>query len=154
MRAGEVIAGRFEISRAVSSGGLSVVCLAIDRRTGNEVAAKIINIQPTEEALARRIQREIAILETLSHPNIVACLGSGALPDGRPYLILEWLEGEDLADFKQRAPMTLRRVLELVAQVSDALAAAHGRGIVHRDIKPANIFLVRPSPSAPLECRV
>lgn len=137
------------------SGGLSVVFQAADRRNGGQkVALKIINIQPSEEALLRRIEREIKILSALSHPHVVGCLGSGSLQDGRPYLILEWLEGEDLSDFKQRAPMTLRRVLEVSGQIADALAAAHNLGIIHRDVKPANVFLIKPEVNARPDCRV
>lgn len=154
MRPGEVIAGRFEIVRSVRSGGLSVVFQAVDRKTSETVAVKVINIQPSEDALLKRIDREIKILSSLSHPHVVGCIGAGALPDGRPYLVLEWLEGEDLADFKMRAPMTLRRVLEVLGQVSDALAAAHTLGIIHRDIKPANIYMVNPSADSRPDCRV
>src|SRR5262249_17255185 len=109
LRPGDTIAGRYEIVRSVRSGGPSVVFQAADKKSGQKVAVKIINVQPSEEALLRRIEREIKILTSLSHPHVVGCLGAGSLPDGRPYLILEWLEGEDLADFKMRAPMTLRR---------------------------------------------
>jgi serine/threonine protein kinase/tetratricopeptide (TPR) repeat protein len=154
LRPGEVIAGRFEIVRSVRSGGLSVVFQAVDRKTSETVAVKVINIQPSEEALLKRIDREIKILSSLSHPHVVGCIGAGALPDGRPYLVLEWLEGEDLADFKVRAPMTLRRVLEVLGQVADALAAAHTLGIIHRDIKPANIYMVHPSADSRPDCRV
>jgi eukaryotic-like serine/threonine-protein kinase len=155
LRPGDSIAGRYEIIRSVRSGGLSVVFEATDKKTNQRVAVKIINVQPRDDAaLLRRIEREIKILTSLSHPHVVACFGAGAIPDGRPYLVLEWLEGEDLADFKLRSPMTLRRVLEVAGQVADALAAAHTLGIIHRDIKPANIYLVRPQVNVRLDCRV
>jgi serine/threonine protein kinase/predicted ATPase len=155
VRPGEIITGRYEILRPVRSGGLGTVFEALDRQSAGKVAVKIINLDPSEDpALLRRIEREIEILSSLSHPHVVACLDSGKLPDRRPFLILEWLDGEDLADLKIRAPMTLRRVLEVAGQVADALAAAHTLGIIHRDVKPANIYLVRPSLNAPLDCRV
>jgi len=70
---------------------LKIVFQAIDRKTSQDVAVKIINISPSEEALLKRIEREIKILTSLSHPHVVGCIGAGSLPDGRPYLVLEWL---------------------------------------------------------------
>ena len=136
------------------TGGVSVVYEALDTETGTRVALKLINIPQAEEALVKRIEREIAILRTLEHPHIVRCHGSGHLPDGRIYLVLDWLEGSDLADFKETAPMTLRSVLQIVNQVGAAIDAAHARDIIHRDVKPANIYLVRPDLRKPLDCRV
>ena len=131
-----------------------MVYKAQDTRSGEDVAVKLITAPHAEGGLKQRIQREMDILTRLAHPNIVQCFDAGTLPDGRLYLVLEWLEGEDLSDFKLRAPMGLRRVLELLEQVGDALELAHRHGIIHRDVKPANIFLMRPEVGAPLECRV
>jgi serine/threonine protein kinase/predicted ATPase len=154
LRPGEAIAGRYEIVRSVRAGGVSVVYEALDRDTDERVALKLINIPQAEDALVKRIEREIAILQQLQHPHIVRCHGSGKLNDGRIYLVLDWLEGSDLADFKSRAPLTLRRVLQIVNQVAAAIDAAHAREIIHRDIKPANIYLVRPDLGRDLDCRV
>jgi serine/threonine protein kinase/tetratricopeptide (TPR) repeat protein len=154
LRPGEAIAGRYQILRSVRSGGISVVYQALDDETGAPVALKVINIPDAEDALIKRIKREIRILSQLQHPHIVRCLGSGALADGRMFIVLDWLEGEDLADFKVKAPVTLRGVLDVIHQVGSAIDVAHGRGIIHRDIKPANLYLVRPELGKRIDCRV
>ncbi len=154
MRPGESIAGRYQVVRSVRTGGVSVVYEALDTENGERVALKLINIPQAEDALVKRIEREIAILQQLEHPHIVRCHGSGHLPDGRIYLVLDLLEGADLADFKERAPLTLRAVLQIIVQVGAAIDAAHARNIIHRDVKPANIYLVRPGQQEKLDCRV
>jgi serine/threonine protein kinase len=127
---------------------------ATDRRSKRRVAVKLMSPARGEEGLMVRIQREIRILSELTHPHVVACHGSGRLPDGRLYLILDWLSGEDLADFKAKQPVSLHVALEIARQIADALSAAHARGIIHRDIKPANIFLIEPKPNEPPDVRV
>ncbi|HXU83241.1 MAG TPA: serine/threonine-protein kinase, partial [Polyangia bacterium] len=80
----------------------------------------------------------------LRHPNIVSVVDYNTTPDRRPYLVMEFLEGTELtAEIKRCAPMPMGRVLDLVGQITSALAAAHARKIVHRDLKPQNLFLVK-----------
>lgn len=154
LRAGETILNRYQVLRPVRSGGLAVVYKAKDLRLGDLVAVKIIHVHGTDAGMRHRIAREIEVLGRLSHRHIVECRGSGELGEDRVGLVLEWLDGEDLADFKARAPLTLRFVLELAEQVADALAFAHDLGVVHRDIKPANLFLRHPSIGASPDLRV
>lgn len=154
LRPKETIAGRYEIERAVRTGGVSVVYRATDLETRAIVAVKVMNISDAEEALRRRIEREMTILTSLSHPHIVRCRDAGQLGGSRMFLVLEWLEGDDLADFTVKFPMNLRQTLAVVEQVADALAVAHDAGIIHRDIKPANIFVVTPRPDTVPDCRV
>ncbi len=154
MRPKETIAGRYELEGVVRTGGISVVYRGRDLEVGRTVAVKIINVHGAEEALRRRIEREMEILTALSHPHIVGCHDAGQLGEARMFLVLEWLQGEDLADFILRAPLTLRQSLEIVQQVADALATAHAQGIIHRDIKPANVYLLSPEVGAKPDSRV
>ena len=154
MRPGDTINDRYEVLRLSRTGSTGMVFQAVDRRTAKNVAVKLITADRGAPGLAARIDREIEILSTLSHPNVVDCYGSGKLDNGQLYLILEWLHGEDLADFKVHTSMSLRDALDVARQVADGLAAAHAHDIVHRDIKPANIFLVRPRPDVMPDVRV
>lgn len=154
LRPKETIAGRYELQGVVRTGGVSVVHRARDLFDDRLVAVKIITVQGAEDALRRRIEREMEILTALDHPHIVGCHDAGQLGDSRMFLVLEWLDGEDLADFLLRAPFSLRQALTVVEQVAGALERAHASGIIHRDIKPANIYLLAPSVGALPDCRV
>lgn len=154
LRPGETIAGKFRLLRVVRSGGVSVVFRAEALADRRPVAVKLINVGQAEIDLRRRIAREVAVLERLDHPHIVRCFDHGALEGDRMYLALEWLEGQDLADYKAMQPLTLRQILELLRQLSDALDAAHAAGVIHRDVKPANIYLMRPQPGLPPDARL
>src|SRR5689334_4849255 len=137
MRRGELIAGRFEIERLAGSGGMGEVYRAFDRESKDIVAIKLL-VGP-EHA---RFDREARVLSQLEHSAVVRYVAHGETPDGDRYLVMEWLEGEDLASRIRRGPIPYREVVALGARVADALGAAHQRGIIHRDIKPENIFLV------------
>ncbi|MEM7677235.1 MAG: protein kinase, partial [Myxococcota bacterium] len=126
----------------VRKGGLSVLVCAQDLRSAGPVALKIVTLDPFDEGIRQRLQREVAILRRLDHPRIVRCLDAGSLSEMQVYLALEWLDGQDLAQLLSRGPVTLRTALEVIAQVADALHAAHREGVIHRDIKPANIFVM------------
>ncbi len=89
-----------------------------------------------------RFQREAEIASELGHPNIVDVQDSNTTPDGRAYIVMEYLEGQDMGARLEEGPMTPGEVVHLVRQVASALQMAHDNGVVHRDMKPANIFLV------------
>lgn len=136
------VAGRWELTRVVGSGGMGTVFCAIDLSTGQEVALKLMH--EAEGRNEERFLREAKLLSDLRHPGIVSYLAHGLMADGRQYLVMEWLDGEDLSHRLRRAePMSVGQILDLVIQVADALAFAHARGIVHRDIKPENVFVHR-----------
>jgi len=126
---------------------------AFDRRTAQKVAVKLITV-PHEPGMTLRIEREVRILASMSHPHVVGYQGSGTMPDGKMFVVLEWLSGRDLADHLMKDSLSLGAVLEIGEQVAGALAAAHAKGIVHRDIKPANVFLIDPRPDRPPDVRV
>ncbi len=91
----------------------------------------------------QRFQREAEITSGLRHPNIVQIIDFNQMPDGTPFIVMEFLEGVDLAArIEERVTLPLSEVVLLVEQVASALAAAHGRGVIHRDLKPQNLFLV------------
>jgi serine/threonine-protein kinase len=120
------------------------VWLAKHRRlAGKLVAVKVRRTsgQLPADALAR-FRHEAEIAARLEHPNIVQVLDFNALPKGEPYLVMEFLKGESLAQRLKAGPLPLEQVLEVVRQVGAALQAAHAAGVVHRDLKPENIFLV------------
>jgi serine/threonine protein kinase/tetratricopeptide (TPR) repeat protein len=143
LRPGELIAGKYRVLRVVRSGGVGVVFRAEALADRRPVALKIMNIAQAHGDLRARIEREIEILGRLDHPHVVKCFDAGPLPGDRMYLALEWLEGRDLSEQRAQEALTLKQILVLLIQLSDALDAAHGAGVVHRDIKPANIYLMR-----------
>jgi serine/threonine protein kinase/tetratricopeptide (TPR) repeat protein len=137
---GDVIDGRFKVEAAVGHGGMGRVFRGIDRRDGRKVAIKVLQSASVENAL--RFEREVQILSKLAHDTIVEYRGHGVSKDGEAYLAMEWLDGEDLFDALEKAPLSVENTVQLGVRVSQALALSHAHGIVHRDIKPANIFLV------------
>ncbi|MDI1434004.1 serine/threonine-protein kinase [Polyangium sorediatum] len=139
MNRGEVVAGRFVIERRAGAGGMGAVYRAHDRATGLPVALKVIH-QPAADA-TRRFDIEARALAELSHPHVVRYVTHGLSEAGFPYLVMEWLEGEDLAARLARGPLTLAESLLVARRVAAGLGAAHARGIVHRDVKPTNLVL-------------
>ncbi|MBM4363758.1 MAG: protein kinase, partial [Deltaproteobacteria bacterium] len=118
---------RFRIEREVGRGGAGIVYRAVDGLTGLPVALKIVaadaGVAPAEE---ERLAREGEVLRSLSHPGIVRVIASGVLEgSGQPFLAMEWLEGEDLAQRQRRQPLTLPQIVELGIRVAQALEAAH-----------------------------
>ncbi|TKD13093.1 protein kinase domain-containing protein [Polyangium fumosum] len=138
---GSFIAGRFTIEDLAGKGGMGEVYRARDGVTGAEVALKVLNEQTDGFEALERFAREARLLAELDHPGIVSYLAHGQAEDGRAFLAMEWLAGQDLGQRLTRGPLTLRDCLTLAKCAADALAAAHRRGIVHRDIKPTNMFL-------------
>lgn len=132
-------AGRFVLEAPVGVGGMATVWRGRDPRGGAPVAVKVIH--PRAEALGVRLEREAEVLSGLDHPGIVGYIAHGKLDDGARYLVMEWLEGEDLAARLSRGPLSPGEAAEVARQVAAALAAAHDRGIVHGDVSPANLFL-------------
>ncbi len=136
VREGDILDDRFELGRAVASGGMGMVFRARDRQTGALVAVKTLRGVDGAE----RFRREMQVLSSLRHPGIVTYLGHGRSAD-ELYLVMEWLEGEDLGARLAGAEVTVDEAVGVGVQIASALAAAHAQGIVHRDIKPSNVFL-------------
>lgn len=130
---------RFLVERSVGTGGMGAVYRATDRHSGAPVALKIA-LDNGEEYCSRALI-EAGALAALDHPAIVRLIASGIGIDGRPYLAMEWLDGEDLATRLRRGPLTLNESVLVGIRLGEGLAAAHAAGIFHRDLKPSNIFL-------------
>ena len=140
---GSVIAETYTIEGMIGRGGMGAVFVASHARLpGKKVAIKVLHPDVADPESLARFRREAEIASRLGHPNIVEVHDWNQLPDGTPYLVLELLHGESLAERLRRGPMSIDELVPLVRQVGSALSAAHREGIVHRDLKPANIYLV------------
>jgi serine/threonine-protein kinase len=141
---GSTIDGAYRLTRLLSEGGMGTVYEATQLRLNRRVAIKIMVPELTEnpEAMAR-FRREVKVTSQLAHPNVVQLLDYGTTTSGQPYLVTEFLEGEDLEQRLTRvSQLPLPTVLPIIRQVVSALAAIHAKGIVHRDLKPANVLLL------------
>ncbi len=131
----------YHVTAAIGAGGMGAVYRATDTKLGRDVALKVLppEVVRDKERLAR-FQREAQVLASLNHPNVAAIHGIEEA-DGQPFLVLELVEGEDLAERLRRGPIPPGEAIEIARQVAEGLEEAHERGIVHRDLKPANVKL-------------
>ena len=135
--------GHYKILGQVGAGGMGVVYRAQDTKLGRQVALKVLPMGNTSsEESVERFRREARTASSLNHPNICTIYGFDE-HEGQLYLAMELLDGEPLDRRLSGRPMDLKQLLDIAAQVADALDAAHTEGILHRDVKPANIFLTR-----------
>ena len=142
---GSVLAERYAIVRKIGEGGMGAVYEARHAVIGKRVAVKVLleKFLENQELMARLLQ-EARMASSIGHENIVDVTDYGTTKDGRAYVVMEFLDGESLAQLVIRdAPLPVERSLNILRQVSSALTAAHAKGIVHRDVKPENIYLVR-----------
>ena len=136
---GSVVAGRFALEAEAGAGGMGTVYRARDLNDGAEVAVKILTGRELREAA--RFDQEAVILAGLTHPAIVRYLAHGITPAGQRFIVMEWLDGEDLCTRLERKAVTIAETVALARRAAEALAYAHVRNIVHRNIKPENLFL-------------
>jgi hypothetical protein len=136
--------GRYRLKRRIAAGGMGDIWVAYHPGLKRDVAVKILrpdHVERSVSALAR-FEREVRATAELMHPNTVRVFDYGTTEDGLWYYVMEYLEGETLAQHVARlGPLTPARALHIVGQAARALGEAHERGIVHRDVKPENLFL-------------
>jgi serine/threonine-protein kinase len=142
---GAVLADRYQIVRRIGEGGMGAVYEAKHTVIGKRVAVKVL----LEKFLAKsdfvaRLLQEARLASSIGHEHIVDVTDFGTTSDGRSFVVMEFLDGESLAELAMReAPLPIERSLGIARQVASALGAAHAKGIYHRDVKPENIYLVR-----------
>jgi serine/threonine protein kinase len=135
--------GPYEILSAIGSGGMGEVYKARDTRLDRIVAIKVLPAHLAERAeLRERFEREARTIASLNHPHICTLYDTGH-QDGIDFLVMEYLEGETLAQRLQKGPLPLEQVLQFAIEISDALDKAHRKGVTHRDLKPGNIMLTK-----------
>lgn len=144
-RIGTTLEDKYAIVRVLGEGGMGVVYEGVHALTRRRVAIKIMHVRyADDDVMLRRFLREARAAASLEHRNVVGVLDMGRTSDGTAYLVLEYLQGESLADRLARCgPMNPTEVARVLLPIMGALCAAHERGIIHRDLKPENIYLTR-----------
>lgn len=140
---GTVIAETYKINRKLGAGGMGSIYEGEHSRMGRKFALKLLDPAFAEnEEVFQRFKREAEIAGQLGHPNIVEVVDFNKTDQGIPYIVMELLNGMDLADWiAKRGAFSFQAAYPIIAEVVDALEAAHAAGVVHRDMKPQNIFL-------------
>ena len=135
--------GPYEIQSPIGAGGMGEVYRSRDTRLGRDVAIKVLpeHLSGNPE-LKERFEREARSISSLNHPRICTLYDVGH-QDGIDFLVMEYLEGESLAERLKKGPVPLKESLKIGIEVCEALQAAHRAGIIHRDLKPGNIMLTK-----------
>jgi serine/threonine protein kinase len=150
--AGDVIAGKYRIERIVGAGGYGRVYAARHLALDQSVAVKVLRAHAVgNPEIVKRFLREARVVARMRSEHVTRVLDVATLPGGPPYIVLELLEGEDLAALLDRlGPLPASEAVDHVLQVCHALAEAHALDIIHRDLKPANLFVTRAIDGTPM----
>lgn len=141
---GQVLEGRYRIESLLGAGGMGVVALAHHLHLDERVALKfILPERLNDKTVIDRFLVEARAAAKLKSEHAVRVFDAAKLPDGTPYLVMEYIEGEDLNRVLKRGPIEVEEAVTYILQACEALAEAHALGIVHRDLKPANLFLTK-----------
>jgi tRNA A-37 threonylcarbamoyl transferase component Bud32 len=140
---GQTLNGRYLIERELKRGGMGIVYLARDRQLHSRAVVVKVLLDETlkSEYVVQKFHQEIEALSRLDHPGIVGIIDAGEVADGKPFIVMQYVEGVTLRSVMNPEGMNLERAADLSRQIGRALAAAHAKGIFHRDLKPENIML-------------
>jgi serine/threonine-protein kinase len=140
---GQIVSGTYRIVRRVGGGGMGEIYEAAHARLAGRYAIKILRPEVAGSDASARFQREAKVTSALQHPNVVQVVDFNTLEGGAPYLVMEFLDGPELAEVMKRSgPVPLPRVVCYAKQIASGLMAAHDKKIIHRDLKPQNIFVL------------
>lgn len=157
---GRTLGGRYHVEAVIGRGGMGAVYRAADERLGRAVAVKVVMVHAADaearERVRQRFHREAQAAARLRHPNVVVVYDFGTDPVlGLDYLVMELLDGEDVAALLARAgPPPVETALDVLGQAARGLSAGHRSGLVHRDVKPGNLFLTRGEPGEEVHVKV
>ena len=142
---GATLSERYQITRKIGQGGMGAVYEATHTLIGKRIAVKVLLEKYAQrEAIVKRLKQEAQLASSVGNEHIIDITDFGSTDDGRTFVVMEFLDGESLAECLAReTSLPEQRILRIVAQAANALGAAHAKGIVHRDIKPENLFLVK-----------
>ena len=142
---GTTLSGRYLVHRKIGQGGMGAVYEATHTLIGKRVAVKVLLEKYAQrEAIVKRLEQEAQLASSVGNEHIIDITDFGTTEDGRTFVVMEFLEGESLAECLSReSTLPEQRILRIASQAASALAAAHAKGVVHRDIKPENLFLCR-----------
>jgi serine/threonine-protein kinase len=151
--AGQIVEEKYKVVRALAAGGFGAVYEVFREGLKQRGAMKVLTLNPSPE-MVQRIHNEARVLGALRHPNIPQIYDMGSFPDGAPWLVMEFLEGESLEARLIRAHKSGQRglpfadVMEIGEDITAAMNAAHEKGVIHRDMKPSNVVLVADAKAA------
>ena len=137
------VAGSYRLASRIGAGGMGEVYKGVQPSIGSRVAIKVLAHEwAHKQELVERFFSEARAVNLIRHEHIVNVLDLAWLPDGRPYIVMEYLDGAPLSVLiRGRGPLPLGAVVQLVGEVLDAVAAAHAKGVIHRDLKPDNVYV-------------
>ena len=150
IREGDTINDAYKVERVIGAGGMAVVVSALDLRTPRRVAIKVlIRKAAIHPEVLKRFDREQRVVQQLRGEHVARCLDGGVYKNA-PYMVMEYLQGSDLAHLlKVQGPLPIDQAVEYLLQTCRAVAEAHAFGIIHRDLKPGNLFLTRRADGSP-----
>jgi len=140
---GAVLNDRYQIERKLGQGGFGTVYLATDNKVvSRKIVVKVLHTENlTNDWTKKKFQQELEALGRIDHPSVVGVLDSGDTEDGRPYIVMQYIDGVSLRSLLTSEGMNFKRAAKIIKQVGKALTAAHQAGILHRDLKPENIMI-------------
>jgi len=139
---GQVLASRYQIVSRIGEGAMGAVFKAKHVKVGRPFAVKVLHVHLLEDKKTlQRFEREAELAGRLRHPNVIGVVDVGETAEGFRYMVMDYVEGKDLAAMLVEAPMPPPRIIRLVRQMLEGLYHAHQQGLIHRDFKPENVIV-------------